>query len=232
MSHELRTPLNAIIGYSELLQEEATDLGDEDYIPDLKRIHTAGRHLLTLISGILDLSKIEAGRMTMYLEHFDIATLARDTEEIVRPLVEKNGNSFEIVCPRDAGAMRADLVKARQVLFNLLSNAAKFTENGAVTMTVRVDRAAGQVEFAVKDSGIDFDKEDRFRSDVSAQVSTLAVDTVLPLIEPLCSQPLDRFVEQRHDPSGVIGLGAADPIGSFVSHSESLIRGRGGCARR
>ncbi len=129
MSHELRTPLNAIIGYSELLQEECADLGQEDFVPDLKKIHTAGRHLLTLISGILDLSKIEAGRMTMYLEDFDIATLVTETEDIARPLVEKNRNQLAIDCPADAGKMRADLVKVRQVLFNLLSNSAKFTED-------------------------------------------------------------------------------------------------------
>jgi hypothetical protein len=161
MSHELRTPLNAIIGYSELLQEEANDLGQDDFVPDLKKIHTAGRHLLTLISGILDLSKIEAGRMTMYLEDFDIATLVRETEDIVRPLVEKNGNTFAIDCPEGIGSMRADLVKTRQVLFNLLSNAAKFTENGDVSLTVC--RQDGKVSFAVRDTGIGMTEEQRER---------------------------------------------------------------------
>ncbi len=137
MSHELRTPLNAIIGYSELLQEECEDLGQDDFLPDLGKIHTAGKHLLQLISGILDLSKVEAGRMTMYLEDFDVSTLVSEAESIVRPVVEKNRNDFEIDCPPDIGVMHADLVKVRQVLFNLLSNAAKFTEGGTITLTVR-----------------------------------------------------------------------------------------------
>ena len=154
MSHELRTPLNAIIGYSELLQEECEDLGQEDFLPDLGKIQTAGKHLLTLISGILDLSKVEAGRMTMFLEDFDIATLIRDADAIVRPLVEKNRNTFVIDCPNDIGVMHADLVKVRQVLFNLLSNSAKFTEGGTITLTVRKPVAEATVTFAIQDTGI------------------------------------------------------------------------------
>jgi two-component system, NtrC family, sensor kinase len=154
MSHELRTPLNAIIGYAELLQEECEDLGQQDFLPDLGKIHSAGRHLLTLISGILDLSKVEAGRMTMYLEDFDIATLIREAEAIVRPLVEKNGNTFGIDCPDDIGVMHADLVKVRQVLFNLLSNSAKFTEGGSITLTVRKHAEDATVTFAIRDTGI------------------------------------------------------------------------------
>jgi len=152
MSHELRTPLNAIIGYSELLQEECEDLGQDDFLPDLGKIHTAGKHLLQLISGILDLSKVEAGRMTMFLEDFDVATLVTEAESIVRPVVEKNRNAFVIDCPADIGVMRADLVKVRQVLFNLLSNAAKFTEGGTITLTVR--RHANTYTFAIRDTGI------------------------------------------------------------------------------
>jgi signal transduction histidine kinase len=159
MSHELRTPLNAIIGYSELLQEECEDLGQDDFLPDLGKIQTAGKHLLTLISGILDLSKVEAGRMTMFLEDFDIATLARDADAIVRPLVEKNGNSFVIDCPDDIGRMHADLVKVRQVLFNLLSNSAKFTNGGSITLTVRKTAAAARVTFAIRDTGIGMTEE-------------------------------------------------------------------------
>jgi signal transduction histidine kinase len=163
MSHELRTPLNAIIGYSELLQEECLDTGNEDFVPDLQKIHSAGRHLLTLISGILDVSKIEAGRMTMYLEDFDVPALIAETEELVRPLVEKNGNTFTVDCPVDAGMMHADLVKCRQVLFNLLSNAAKFTENGAVTLQVRRDDDEQTMSFAVRDTGIGISDEQRER---------------------------------------------------------------------
>jgi two-component system, NtrC family, sensor kinase len=159
MSHELRTPLNAIIGYSELLQEECEDLGQEDFLPDLGKIQTAGKHLLTLISGILDLSKVEAGRMTMFLEDFDVATLIKDADAIVRPLVEKNQNRFLIECPADIGTMHADLVKVRQVLFNLLSNSAKFTEGGTITLTVGKQARKGTIQFAIRDTGIGMTEE-------------------------------------------------------------------------
>jgi len=139
MSHELRTPLNAIIGYSEMLQEEAEDLGEETFLPDLEKINAAGKHLLGLINDILDLSKIEAGRMDLYVEEFSIGHLVRDVQAIVQPLVEKNGNSLVVVCPEDIGQMHADLTKVRQTLFNLLSNAAKFTDRG--TITLKVDRS-------------------------------------------------------------------------------------------
>ena len=154
MSHELRTPLNAIIGYAELLQEECEDLGQQDFLPDLGKIHSAGRHLLTLISGILDLSKVEAGRMTMFLEDVDVATLVRDTDAIVRPLVEKNGNTFSIDCPTDIGVMHADVVKVKQVLFNLLSNAAKFTKGGRIGLKIFLQAADQTIHFAVSDTGI------------------------------------------------------------------------------
>ncbi len=159
MSHELRTPLNAIIGYAELLQEECEDLRQQEFMPDLGKIHSAGKHLLQLISGILDLSKVEAGRMTMFLEDFDITTLIRDADAIVRPLVEKNRNTFVIDCPDDIGPMHADLVKVRQVLFNLLSNSAKFTEGGTITLTVRKPVSEATVTFAIRDTGIGMTEE-------------------------------------------------------------------------
>ena len=130
MRHELRTPLNAIIGYSEMLQEEAEDLGQQGFIPDLQKIHGAGKHLLGLINDILDLSKIEAGKMTLYLEDFDVAKLVQEVAATVQPLVTKNGNTLEVDCPADLGTMHADVTKVRQTLFNLLSNASKFTEQG------------------------------------------------------------------------------------------------------
>ena len=163
MSHELRTPLNAIIGYAELLQEECADVGQHGFLPDLGKIHSAGKHLLTLISGILDLSKVEAGRMTMFLEDCDIAALVRDVDSIVRPLVEKNGNAFTIACPADIGTLHADLVKVRQVLFNVLSNSAKFTERGKIDLIVRRDAAAGTFQFAVRDTGIGITPEQMSR---------------------------------------------------------------------
>jgi PAS domain S-box-containing protein len=137
MSHELRTPMNAIIGYSEMLQEEAEDLGQKGFIPDLQKIHSAGKHLLGLINDILDLSKVEAGKMTLFLEEFDVAKLVVEVSATVQPLVTKNGNRLEVQCPADLGSMRADVTKVRQTLFNLLSNAAKFTEKGLIRLSVK-----------------------------------------------------------------------------------------------
>jgi signal transduction histidine kinase/DNA-binding response OmpR family regulator len=156
MSHELRTPLNAILGYSEMLQEEAADLGQEEFIPDLQKIHGAGKHLLALINDILDLSKIEAGRMDLFLEAFDIAPMIRDVVTTVKPLVEKNANTLAVHQASDLGAMRADLTKVRQALFNLLSNACKFTTQGTITLEVVRDPGDGAawLTFRVIDTGI------------------------------------------------------------------------------
>jgi signal transduction histidine kinase/CheY-like chemotaxis protein len=156
MSHELRTPLNAIIGYSEMLQEEAEEQGLTSLIPDLRKVHGAGRHLLALINDILDLSKIESGKMELFLESFEIRSLVADVESTIHPLMEKNHNTLEIRCAPDLGTMSADVTRVRQVLFNLLSNASKFTERGAVTLEARRDSAAGREEvvFSVKDTGI------------------------------------------------------------------------------
>ncbi|MFN8635999.1 MAG: GAF domain-containing protein [Chloroflexota bacterium] len=136
MSHELRTPLNAIIGYSEMLQEEAEEIGEEAFIPDLQKVNAAGKHLLGLINDILDLSKIEAGRMDLYLEDFSVSQLVQDVAAIVKPLMEKNGNELVVSCPPDLGVMHADQTKVRQTLFNLLSNAAKFTDHGRIELRV------------------------------------------------------------------------------------------------
>ncbi len=164
MSHELRTPLNAIIGYSEILQEEFADLGQTRYLPDLQKIDTAGKHLLSLINDILDVSKIEAGRMSLYLEDFDLDVLVQEAISTVQPLVEKNGNALHVYTsptPQgQLGQMHADLVKVRQSLFNLLSNAAKFTEHGLITLEVNRQAEANGVEwitFRVSDTGIGMD---------------------------------------------------------------------------
>ncbi|WP_368011365.1 MASE1 domain-containing protein [Laspinema palackyanum] len=137
MSHELRTPLNAIIGYSEILQEDAEDLGQADFIPDLQKIHGAGKQLLSLISDILDLSKIEAGRMSLELETFAIDTLIWEVVTTIQPLIDKNGNQLTIQCPEDIGHFHADITKVRQMLLNLMSNAAKFTKQGQIELRVR-----------------------------------------------------------------------------------------------
>ena len=153
MSHELRTPMNAIIGYSEMLLEEAEDTGEKWMEPDLQKILSSAKHLLQLINDILDLSKIEAGRMTVYLEKVEVLPNVREIATTIGPLVNKNQNAFELVCPEGIGSMRTDLTKLRQTLFNLLSNACKFTEKGKITLKVE-RRADGMVAFAVTDSGI------------------------------------------------------------------------------
>src|SRR5439155_7649055 len=144
MSHELRTPLNAIIGYSEMLLEDAEDSGHEDSAPDLRKIHSAGKHLLTLINDILDLSKIEAGKIELFLETFELTPMIQDVATTIRPLVEKNANQLEVQCVDGLGKMHADLTRLRQCLFNLLSNAVKFTDNGVITLQVsREQRTSG-----------------------------------------------------------------------------------------
>ena len=156
MSHELRTPLNAIIGYSELLHEEAEDTGQTELVSDLEKIHTAGKHLLSLINDVLDLSKIEAGKMDLHIETFAVRSMLDNVIDTTRPLVEKNRNTFALDIPEDLGDMRSDMTKVRQMLLNLLSNASKFTENGTITLTVERD-GRGETEsitFQVADSGL------------------------------------------------------------------------------
>jgi signal transduction histidine kinase/DNA-binding response OmpR family regulator len=156
MSHELRTPLNAIIGYSQMLQEEAGDDGHDDYLPDLSKIENAGTHLLNLINGILDLSKIEAGRMTVFIEKVTVPSVLAEVRGIIDPLAAKNGNKLVIDCATDVGIIDSDITKLKQSLLNLLSNASKFTKDGTVTLTVtRHHNGTGDtVDFAVTDTGI------------------------------------------------------------------------------
>ncbi|MEG4197533.1 urea ABC transporter substrate-binding protein [Microcoleus sp. Pol12A5] len=136
MTHELRTPLNAIIGYSELLQEEALELGEEEFVMDLASINIAGKQLLTIISDILDISKIEAGKMTLFLETFDVLNLLEQVVTMVQPQLGKNGNTLMVNCDRNIGTIYSDLSKLRQALLNLVSNAAKFTDRGKITINV------------------------------------------------------------------------------------------------
>ncbi|MEH2296049.1 sensor histidine kinase [Nostoc sp.] len=162
VSHELRTPLNAVIGLSQLLEDDATDLGlSGDFITDLETINSAGKHLLHLINEILDLSKIEAGKMTLYPEIFEIATLIHNVVLTVKPAIEKNANVLEVDFDQQLGTMYADQTRMRQVLLNLLSNASKFTTNGKVTLTVNLEKdefrpeaPLGMVTFTVTDTGI------------------------------------------------------------------------------
>jgi signal transduction histidine kinase/CheY-like chemotaxis protein len=187
MSHELRTPLNAIIGYSEMLQEEVEDAGHKEYMADLQKIHGAAKHQLGLINDILDLSKIEAGRMTLYLETFDVPAAVNEVAATLRPLVAKNSNRLELNCPPNIGSMHADQTKVRQILFNLLSNATKFTEKGAIRLEVRKQQleAAGAhspitnnrslITFTVTDTGIGMTPEQvgkLFQAFTQAEAST------------------------------------------------------------
>jgi signal transduction histidine kinase len=156
ISHELRTPLNAILGYVQLLHLEAQMRGRAETLPDLERIRSAGRHLLTIISNILDLSKIEQGKVNVEIDTFNVDAVAREVIEIIEPLARNRNNTLTLVCSPDIGAMHSDAGKVRQILFNLLSNAVKFTEHGAVTLTIERDHCADGdwVRFSVADTGI------------------------------------------------------------------------------
>ncbi|MEM7351771.1 MAG: response regulator [Acidobacteriota bacterium] len=164
MSHELRTPMNAIIGYTEMLAEDAEDLGQEDFIPDLNKILAAGKHLLALINDVLDLSKIEAGKMNLFLEEFEVGSLIDDVSATIQPLVDKNGNRLIVDVESRQGSLTADETKVRQTLFNLLSNASKFTDQGTITLQARRGPIGGQAAidgwiFKVSDTGIGMSPE-------------------------------------------------------------------------
>jgi signal transduction histidine kinase len=162
MSHELRTPLNAIIGYSELLQEDAADIEQPEFVDDLNKIHGAGKHLLTLINSILDLSKIEAGKMEIFIEEFDVQSMLENVEVMIFPQMAKNSNQFFIKNTLHRQLMKTDVTKLKQTLFNLLSNAAKFTHDGMITLEVKsYDSNDGdnRISFAVSDTGIGLTEE-------------------------------------------------------------------------
>jgi len=161
MSHELRTPLNAILGYSEMLQEEADEKHLDEFSADLEKINASGKHLLALINDILDLSKIEAGKMELFLEDFNMADMIDEVASTLRPMVEKNGNTLHIEIRPDLGDMHADQIKVRQGLFNLLSNAGKFTHNGSITLEAGREISDGEewITFRVTDSGIGMNPE-------------------------------------------------------------------------
>jgi signal transduction histidine kinase/ActR/RegA family two-component response regulator len=156
MSHELRTPLNAIIGYSEMLEEETRDTGKVENVQDLKKIQTAGKHLLALINDVLDLSKIEAGKMGLHLETFDVSQVIEEMVTTLQPAAAKNANSIHVHLAENVSVMRADITKVRQILFNLLSNACKFTDHGTISVDVdqiKVEERAW-IQFRVSDTGI------------------------------------------------------------------------------
>jgi signal transduction histidine kinase/ActR/RegA family two-component response regulator len=176
MSHELRTPLNAIIGYSEMLEEETRDSGKVENVQDLKKIQAAGKHLLSLINDVLDLSKIEAGKMGLHLETFDVAQVIEEIVTTLQPAAAKNANAIHVRLADSVSVIKADITKVRQILFNLLSNACKFTDHGTVTVDVeqiKVD-ARDWIQFRVSDTGIGISekqKENLFQEFAQADAS-------------------------------------------------------------
>src|SRR6266478_6266203 len=177
MSHELRTPLTSIIGFSEMLLTEVEGEGRREWADDLRRVHDSGRYLLELINDILDISKIEAGKMEVHLETFDVPTLVRDLREVMRPLLERKSNQLRIECREDIGMMQADRIKVRQCLLNLLSNASKFTDHGTVTLSASRTGKNGSERFIfrVSDTGIGMTAEQMgklFRAFTQADEST------------------------------------------------------------
>src|SRR5882757_6471023 len=156
MSHELGTPLNAIIGYSEMLEEDTRESGKSDSVQDLRKIQSAGKHLLSLINDVLDLSKIEAGKMGLHLENFEVAPLIDEMTAALQPAAAKNGNTIHVHVAKNLAAMHADVTKVRQILFNLLSNACKFTDHGSIAVDVDQSKAEGRdwIRFRVSDTGI------------------------------------------------------------------------------
>ena len=176
MSHELRTPLNAIIGYSEMLEEETRDSGKIENAQDLKKIQSAGKHLLSLINDVLDLSKIEAGKMGLHLETFDVSQVIEEMVTTLQPAAAKNANSIHVHLAKNVSVMKADITKVRQILFNLLSNACKFTDHG--TISVDVDQIKVEerdwIQFRVSDTGIGISakqKENLFQEFAQADAS-------------------------------------------------------------
>jgi PAS domain S-box-containing protein len=210
MSHELRTPLNAIIGYSEMLQEDVEDMGYEDIVPDLEKIRGAGKHLLGLINDILDISKIEAGKMDLYLETFDVSLLIAEVESTIRPLIEKNGNTLVVDRAENLSTMQADLTKVRQILFNLLSNAAKFTENGTITLKVKKDEG-GRIKEGKSTSSL-IPHPSSFNSHSSSLMLFQVSDTGIGMTEAQTSKLFQAFTQADASTTrkyGGTGLGLA-----------------------
>jgi signal transduction histidine kinase len=235
MSHELRTPMNAILGYSEMLIEEAEDLKARELATDLKKIRAAGKHLLSLINDVLDLSKIEAGKMTLFVEEFDVESMVREVATTIEPLVAKNLNQLKIDLAPDCGKIRADLVKVRQTLLNLLSNASKFTHKGTITLGVRRLRGTlpessetqpdskvpgDRIQFSVRDTGIGMTPEQQSRlfqafsqTDASTTRKYGGTGLGLAISKRFCqSMGGDISVEKRH--RAWIHLHGGSPSGS------------------
>ena len=212
MSHELRTPLNAVLGYSELLLEDAELDGRGEQIADLQKISAAGKHLLAMVNDILDISKIEAGKMVLHVENVDLDKLIDEVEATARPLVSKNANSFAVERGADLGVLRADITKLRQAIFNLLSNAAKFTHNGQIRLIVK--RNGDWLEIAVADTGIGISQEQQKAlftnfAQASSKIAAVYGGTGLGLS---LSQNLCRLMGGRIEIKSELGKGSCFTI--------------------
>ncbi len=212
MSHELRTPLNAVLGYSEILLEDAELDGRGEQIADLQKISAAGKHLLAMVNDILDISKIEAGKMSLHLEMVDLDALIDEVEATARPLAAKNANAFVVERGDHLGSFRTDATKVRQAIFNLLSNAAKFTHNGTVTLSVRRrNQGLGEwVEVAIADTGIGISYEQQRAlfsnfTQANAKISAVYGGTGLGLS---LSQNLCRLMGGSIDVESELGKGS------------------------
>ncbi|MCL2924159.1 MAG: ATP-binding protein [Trichodesmium sp. MAG_R04] len=201
MSHELRTPLNAIIGYSEILLEDANNLGDKDFIRDIENIHTSGKYLLAIINDILDISKIEAGKMNIHWESVNIMLVIENILGTIQPLVKQNNNTLEIICEDDYMSIITDPNKMRQVILNLLSNAAKFTKNGKIILTVKV----------VNNDEVFIDKNQGFNSTDKVFVLSVA-DTGIGISQEKIDSLFRPFIQADNSTTrkyGGTGLGLA-----------------------
>jgi len=212
MSHELRTPLNAVLGYSEILLEDAELDGRGEQIADLQKISAAGKHLLAMVNDILDISKIEAGKMVLHVENLDLDKLLADVEATARPLAARNTNNFVVERQSELGTIRADATKLRQAIFNLLSNAAKFTQNGRITLSVARRHIDGRdwMEIAVTDTGIGISPEQQKAlfsnfSQASSRIAAVYGGTGLGLS---LSQNLCRLMGGRIEVESELGKGA------------------------
>lgn len=177
MSHELRTPLNAIIGYSEILEEDLLGDGKAQYLGDIRKIATAGRHLLDLVNDVLNLSKVEAGKMDIYLEPFHLSNFLEDVVSTIQPLVGKNRNHLKIDYYLSFECLKTDMIKLRQIVLNLLSNASKFTERGQIRMQVTTTTFSERdyLQFIISDNGIGISPEQQrnlFKAFSQADAST------------------------------------------------------------
>lgn len=175
MSHELRTPLNIILGYSELLEETAREEGDKEYIPDLIKVQHAAHQQLELINSILDIAKIEEGQLEVNPVDFDVEHLLSEIDEATKPLMARNNNTLKLNCMHGIGMMYSDNMRIRQILLNLLSNAAKFTKEGIVTLNVSKNASGDQIQFAVQDEGVGISEnymDDLFKKFTQADSTT------------------------------------------------------------